>query len=414
MYVLNQNSHQIIKQLESAYFQEITKEDIACLNALEQEWQLTKPFENKKILINFHLTSITLVLIRLLLVAGAQIVVTNTTSLVVHDLTLKVIKKSCVEFYYQEDLPKYYLSHYFDLVLDCGGELLKTVTPKIGMVELTKVSSDHYRNISFPVVTVDGSMVKKIEVEFGTGNSIIRFFIDYVTNICSEIKKDFISNSKFSDFYFLSGCLSVDVFFKTKKFLVFGYGKVGKGIVDALKHMGVIAKNICVVEQCFDLCREARLDGCLVFHLANAQRTEVINNALTSSYVAITATGVENAVSNYFEAEDFDHIPLLINMGTYDEYGYKFPADRIINNKKPADFLLKYPTEISYLDPVFALLLRSAEELCVRDYPPGLHNALEHLDRDISLSWSRSHHNEHISLLNQYKKRFDSFVTDIN
>ena len=52
------------------------------------------------------------------------------------------------------------------MVLDTGGELAGRVTPLLGTVELTQTGEQAYRalNPSFPVISVDSSRLKRIEV----------------------------------------------------------------------------------------------------------------------------------------------------------------------------------------------------------------------------------------------------------
>ena len=54
----------------------------------------------------------------------------------------------------------------FDVVLDTGGELAGRVTPRLGAVELTQTGEQAYRALgpAFPVISVDSSRLKRIEV----------------------------------------------------------------------------------------------------------------------------------------------------------------------------------------------------------------------------------------------------------
>jgi len=108
-------------------------------------------------------------------------------------------------------------------------------------------------------------------------------------------------------------------------------------------------------------------------------------------YACITATGVQNVMSQYFELLDFEKVPLLVNMGTPDEWGNKFPEDIILNKKKPANFMLEYPTEIIYLDPIFYLLLESGKRLLTKEFTGGLHAIPEKIDKEVLSSWMRQH-----------------------
>ena len=106
----------------------------------------------------------------------------------------------------------------------------------------------------------------------------------------------------------------------------------------------------------------------------------------------ITATGQAGALSHYFSQSDYDPVPLLINMGTFDEFGANFSPKRIINHKKPANFMLEYPTEVIYLDPIFSLFLQGGEELLVNPtLLKGLNNISPQRDHAVLSDWLAQH-----------------------
>ena len=46
---------------------------------------------------------------------------------------------------------------------------------------------------------------------------------------------------------------------------------------------------------------------------------------------------------------------LIVNMGVEDEFGPGLPAERVLNNKQPLNFILDEPTHLKYIDATMAL-----------------------------------------------------------
>ncbi len=77
-----------------------------------------------------------------------------------------------------------------------------------------------------------------------------------------------------------------------------------------------------------------------------------------------------------------------MNMGTGDEFGLHFSTERIVNRKKPANFMLDYPTEVIYLDPIFALFLKAGRELLMnRTLKNGLNSISPEIDQAVLQNW---------------------------
>ncbi len=119
---------------------------------------------------------------------------------------------------------------------------------------------------------------------------------------------------------------------------------------------------------------------------------KTIRSLLPQIWAVITATGQAGAVSRHFSQSDFNLVPLLINMGTFDEFGVNFSPERILNRKKPANFMLEYPTEVIYLDPIFSLFLQGGEELLINpDLSKGLNNISPQRDHAVLNDWLARH-----------------------
>lgn len=200
----------------------------------------------------------------------------------------------------------------FDIVLDCGG-CYAQCRPKYGAVELTLSGLQHYRAVSMPVFAADSGRIKKIETELGTGDGFVRAM--------GQLG------------YPLAG----------KRVVVFGYGKVGKGVVRGLLSAGAIPVTI-------DL--EAA-DGPNFVSAGDAARVVA---ELKKAFCIVTATGVRHALDGLYPISAFlDHGALLANMGVEDEFGPGIPEARILNGNRPLNFILSEPTRMRFIDPVMGL-----------------------------------------------------------
>ena len=88
-----------------------------------------------------------------------------------------------------------------DIFLDCSANLLHKGNPK-AVCELTRTGSIKYResNLNIPIISVDDSKIKLLEDYLGTGEGFVRAFKETVNT-------DLVG----------------------KHFIIWGYGKVGKG-----------------------------------------------------------------------------------------------------------------------------------------------------------------------------------------
>lgn len=397
--------------LEDAYRKEIKEEERFLLAQLESEWKESRPFANRKILINGHMTLITLAQIKLLISAGAEVEVAATPELVAHQNAVDAILEAGLAFYRcqegelsSEMIPEDKRKNYYDIVYDCGAGMLNVVTPKVGMVELTHTDPALYTNTPFPVITVDNSETKHLETGFGTGDSLVRVLmreseISLMTALRSFVAADgdklFETPQKRNGFIAMLTMINMYQWLGAKH-MIFGYGKVGKGIANALKHAGVSENNIYIVEVGADAYLQLKKDGFTNgFRLDKPTEKAKILALLKDNdgkrnnvQFVITATGVANAISRYFELSDFADVPMLINMGTPDEFGSKFSKDRVLNDKQPANFMLSFPTEVRYLDPIFCIWAHGGRELVNQTrLANGLSNIRPSVDAMILDKW---------------------------
>ncbi len=339
-----------------------------CLISLAEEWQHSKPLKNKKVLINCHLTTSTTIMLDLLLLAGAKVFVTVAPDLTLHQPVLDVLKRSRAHFLAYSELSTY-ANKYFDILIDCGAGLLHKVIPKQGTVELTHTASEIYNHITYPILTVDSTVTKKIETLYGTGDGFIR-----------AINKYFSYTARFSD-----ACLSKGPFID-KKYVIFGYGKVGRGIVSALLEMNTKRENIIIIEIKLNTCRQLQYRNYTAIPLTEANLS-IIKQHIKEAFCVVTATGCAGSMSQYFEHDDFPTHVILANMGTPDEWGIKFNASEILNGKKPVNFALENPTQIRYLAPSFRALLLGTVIISNQKLSAGLHDFPEETDQLIYNEW---------------------------
>jgi hypothetical protein len=391
------HSRRLHKPLWEAYEHYIPLKDRYCLHQLEQDWAQRMPLKGKIVLINVHLTRITLALVTALLKSGAQVEVTVSPELVTHQNALQSLLAAKIPFY--PTLPDEKKQGYYHIVYDCGAGM-KEIIAHDGMVELTQTHPALYQHLTFPVITVDSSKTKVIETGLGTGDSFVRVIHHLVRQSIATLVlnwKNLIHKNIPNQALYLTTLLSlvnVDQLFSQNQFMIFGFGKVGKGIASALESAGTPKKNIFVV----DISPEAYMDAIkqgysgVLLEDRKQETIEKIKKVLPQMWAVVTATGVEGAISRYFSQSDFDRVAILANMSTGDDFGAHFTAGRILNRKKPANFMLDYPTEVMYLEAIFTLFLKAGEELLVnKSLKKGLNAIAPELDQTILADWITHH-----------------------
>ncbi len=224
----------------------------------------------------------------------------------------------------------------YDVVLDCAGANTD-VKAKYGYVELTRSGLERYRNCAQPVFLADNGHIKEIETSLGTGDGFRRGMIHF----------------GFEDF---SG----------KKIVLFGFGKVGRGIVMYARRAGA---EVVVVD---DIQKVTVPSGMEAVNLKN--RSE-IESAVQSAWCVVCATGVRNALCGKMDSKVLVNSPaILVNMGVEDEFGPDVPEERVLNGKKPLNFVLEEPTLLKYIDPTMALDNDGILEILEGRVVPGLNN----------------------------------------
>lgn len=321
--------------------------EIPFLTEMRHELQKNPLLKGLTILHNTPLTLATAFKLEVLAFGGAKIVATCIKALPPEQRAVELLQAANIpvqiEHVFHGD---------YDIHLDCCGELIVQKPPRIGAVELTQTGSEIYRKtpIKYPIVSVDDSKLKIIETFFGTGDGFIRAL--------QLVKQNDIYN---------------------KAYVVFGYGKVGRGIVHALKK---ITSNITIV----DHIKPPLFPKDLKF--INTNNLKAIRKAISESFAVVTASGIKGLITNFycFTKSDFGQ-SILINMGAEDEYGNNFSLNDIEFEKKPFNFVLQEPTAYRYLDPIFYAHNLSIDLIRNNAIQNGYHSFPETIAQSILKRW---------------------------
>lgn len=307
------------------------------LLALAREWAQVRPFEGLRVLAATPVFRNTLLQYRALLAGGADLVVGIAGSdadaagaTMPCDLGIvDVLRENGIPVIgVQEALEMEAAGCGFDLILDCAGQF-SACHPRFGFVELTRSGVQFYENCEHPVYVADSGIVKRIETCLGTGEGYVRALAQLGYGYCLDSGADGAG----------------------KKFVVFGSGKVGQGIVLQLLRSGA---NVQVVTDCSrGSC--AFLDANDV-PVTDCNDVDAVAALVRDADFVVTATGVKGALDvPELTAALVESRAVLANMGVEDEYGPGIPATRVLAEKKPLNFILEEPTHLKYIDASLAL-----------------------------------------------------------
>lgn len=305
------------------------------LLALAREWAQTRPFDGLRVLAATPVFRNTLLQYRALLAGGAGLVVgvagsdvgdgpSSGAEMPCDPGIVEVLRGNGIPVIgLQEALALEAAGRGFDLVLDCAGQF-SACHPRFGFVELTRSGVQFYENCEHPVYVADSGIVKRIETCLGTGEGYVRAL--------AQLGYDFGSDAG-------------------KKFVVFGSGKVGQGIVLQLLRSGA---SVQVVTDC-SRGSNAFLDANGV-PVTDCNDLDGVAALVRDADFVVTATGVKGALDRpqVVKALLGSHA-VLANMGVEDEYGPSIPATRVLAEKKPLNFILEEPTHLKYIDASLAL-----------------------------------------------------------
>ncbi|MDD4816725.1 MAG: hypothetical protein PHI85_02000 [Victivallaceae bacterium] len=233
----------------------------------------------------------------------------------------------------------------FDMVLDCAG-CNAEVESKFGYVELTRSGEYRYRDCARPVLSADASRIKEIETVLGTGDGWRRAMIA----------------SGHGDF---SG----------KKVVIFGCGKVGRGIALYAFREGA---DVTMIDDASKVAFPAFVRP------VDMHDPAAIELAVGGAWCVISVTGVRNAWCGRFDPSALlASESLIVNMGVEDEFGPAVPESRVMNRKRPLNFMLEEPTKLKYIEATLALHNAAAVLLAGGGFPAGVSKIPAAVERKI-------------------------------
>ena len=336
----------LLSILSSVLDENYLPNEYPALAALGTEWAVSRPFDGLRVLVATPIYRNTMTQYRALLAGGAELLVglagMNDGEVV------EALKEWGVSVVTPEEmLEAESRGEFVDLVLDCAGPFAG-LHPKIGFVELTRSGVQYYKDSEKPVYVADSGIVKRIETSLGTGDGFFRA-LEKLGYGCGES--------------------SSEANFEGKRLLVFGSGKVGSGI--ALQ--GV--RRGCNVTVVTDLSRSdaqktmpaGDFSPMLLqngVEVVDCHDYEAVSSLIYTSDFVVTATGVKDALAvPELQEPLLSTTAVLANMGVEDEYGAAIPAERVLNDKGPLNFILEEPTHLKYIDTSLALHAALAELL---------------------------------------------------
>ena len=301
-----------------------TAEEWPTLRHQAAQWAITQPLKGLRLLDATPIYRNTLAKFAALLAAGAELYVPARTLIPRNEEIACMLPEFGIKTATKEDT--------FDIILDCAGSC-SHLLPSLGYAELTRSGVTKYERTKRPVIVADSGIIKRIETGLGTGESMFRALhqLGYTE-------------------------------MQGKRLAVVGYGKVGRGIVHYARKHGM---SVCVIDAAD---KSTELPEGVSY--INVNDTEALNTCTAESWCLVTATGHINALHNKLRAETvFNNDTILINMGVDDEFGTKIPRERVINGKKPLNFILEEPTRMCFIETTMALHNACALELLTADLP---------------------------------------------
>lgn len=328
------------------------KREYPALSAFFAEWSGTRPFRALRVLVATPVFRNTLLEYRALIAGGADLVVGVAGGMPCDPGIVEVLRGNGIPVIgLQEALEMEARCAEsgdcaFDLILDCAGQF-SACHPRFGFVELTRSGVQFYEKCEHPVYVADSGVVKRIETCLGTGEGYVRalaqlgydFCLDSGTDGSLDAGRDTLDSGT-------DGAPSGG-----KKFVVFGSGKVGQGIVLQLLRSGA---DVHVVTDCSQGANPF-LDANGV-PVTDCNDLDAVASLVRGADFVVTATGVKGALDRPQVVEALlASGAVLANMGVEDEYGPGVPASRVLAEKKPLNFILEEPTHLKYIDASLAL-----------------------------------------------------------
>lgn len=339
------------------FWRSFQKKDLLFLNKQYEDWSVRQPLRGVSILHNTPLDMKTLVKVDCLISAGAKVTLTRTKFIrpSAEPETYAYIPQMNLEYIPEhQDL----LGRSFDLVLDCGQECLDIVHARRGIVEMTGSGTHILKNLksqNFPVMSVDDSKIKCLETFLGTADGFVRALKTYCPLPIEG--------------------LSV---------ILFGYGKVGKGIASTLRTLGANVFIADADERAIQACHSHEFKGCLA-----SDKQELLTR-LKDAQLVIAAVGITGAITHLIGSECLNG-KILASISAEDDFGNTISEHSVLGKKQPLNFLLDDPTHMRYMDPNFAAHNLAAELILTENLSPVYHPFPTNLDQNMLGQWKTQH-----------------------
>lgn len=333
-------------------FQHYTSDVAPFMHKMLAKCQASQPYKGFKIVHNVPLTQTTLLKIACLKAAGAELVVTNPSFMNEDRDAIRVLNNEGVPY-----MPLDLVKGEFDFLLDCGAELVDSCYAHKGIVELTRTGAmryQHHTEFHVPIVSVDDTRLKCLETCLGTGEGVYRA----ITKLAN-----------------------IDL--TNKKILIFGFGKVGIGIA---YYFSKITSNLIVAEADSERLQIIEQRG---YQSIDAKQAQLIEHAAEASDLIITATGLKDIISDNYHTGAFKD-KLLANAGAEDEFGFAFDLSEVLADKKPVNFILKEPTLMEFLDPIFYAHNIAIDD-ALNNKQTGFRPLDKKTDEEIVSQWAQQH-----------------------
>ena len=305
------------------------KEEFPCLYHQYHEWSASRPLTGVKVFDATPVFKNTCPKYAALIAAGADLTVGLSGSFLGYPKVLKLLCDLGVKTARDE-----FVGGEYDVVLDCAGRHhLKN--PTKGFVELTRTGVPCYEGSSHPCISVDNSRTKLLEDYLGTGDGFMR-------------------GLSASDFPTVVG----------REILVFGFGKVGKGICMRLHQAGALVHVVDKVGEVQSVPHIPMID---------INDVSAVTNCAEMADLIVTATGVAGALTGKYPVSAFVRSDVVLaNIGAEDEFGPDIDDKDILNNNRSLNFILEDPTKMCFIDATMALHNESGLYLWENNCPPGV------------------------------------------
>ena len=299
-----------------------------------KSWSAEKPLAGVKILDGTPVFRNTMVKYMVLLAGGADLTVSVGKDIPCDPEIVAIAPEFGIRIADEK-----ILTETFDAVADCAGRH-KNVRSRYGYAELTRSGLEYYRDCREPVFSVDSGILKRFETTIGTGESFVR-----------AMKHLGYGN------------------FNGKTIVVFGGGKVGRGCAFYAAANG--AETFIIDRQ--DIVPPEKVS------FVNSADCDQTNELLRKAWCVVSATGIAGTLKEYVPILRTSDC-LIANMGVEDEFGSALPDDRVLNRKKPLNFLLDEPTALRCIDPSMALSNAALLLLVRKMIAPGINLPPEDLE----------------------------------